>query len=91
MSTLNIHYSNIRGLFKSKAPVFQHLENEKPSILALSETEINTDKSDAPDLKFQKYILHTKFRRPNGVCCYVRNNIPCERITFLEKNASDAL
>ena len=76
MSTVSIQYSNIRGLFSSKAPVFQHLENEKPSISALSETQINIDKSDAPDLKFQKYILHTKFRRRNWVCCYVRDNIP---------------
>ena len=66
MSSLNIHY-NIRALFSNKAPVFQHLEKEKPSILALSETQINTDKSDAPDLKFQKYILHTKFRRRNSM------------------------
>ena len=91
MSTLTLHYTNTRGLFSNKTSVFLHFEDGKPSILALSETQIDINKSNAPDLQFRKYILHAKFRRYNGVCCYVRINIPCERLTFLEKNDFDAL
>ena len=91
MSTLTLHYTNIRGLFSNKASVFQHLENDQPSILALSETQIDQNKSNAPDLQFRKYILHTMFRRYNGVCCYVRDDVPCQRFSSLESDKFDAL
>ena len=62
MSTLTLHFTNIRGLFSNKTSVFQHLEDDTPSILALSETQIDTNESNSPDLQFRKYILHAKQR-----------------------------
>ena len=87
MSTLTLHYTKIRGLFSNKTSVFQNLEDDKPSILALSETQIDINKSNAPDLQFRKYIL----RRYNGVCCYVRETSPVNELHLKKKNDFNAL
>ena len=70
MTTIKLNFCNIRGLSRKSNlnDVHQHLENEKPAFLGLTETILDANKSNGPDYQFENHTLHSKFRKKVKKC-----------------------
>ena len=90
-TSLCINYCNIRGIRSNINAVHQHLEQVKPEILFLSETQVSAESTDSPDLQYPKYYLHCNFRFKGGVCAFVKSNIACKRILSVENTKYDVI
>ena len=87
---LKIDLCNIRGLSKNINDVHRHLQIEKPDILALTETQVNSF-TNTTYLLCPGYELHTRFRFKGGLCLYSKTNLSCQREKTLEPNKFDVM
>nr|CAI5821407.1 unnamed protein product [Callosobruchus analis] len=83
-------FTNIRGLAFNINYVHQHLQTEKPHILALMETQVDSSTLDNL-LRYPGYELCTRFRGRFGVCVYVKAGISCHRDEDLEPEGFDII
>ncbi|XP_050550435.1 uncharacterized protein LOC126910797 [Spodoptera frugiperda] len=81
--SFKVHLTNIRGLHANLDAVHFHLETDKPHLLFLTETQIRCP-SDAAYLDYPGYSMEHHFLQRAGVCVYVRNDICCQRLRYLE-------
>nr|CAI5833153.1 unnamed protein product [Callosobruchus analis] len=83
-------FTNVRGLASNINAVHQHLQAEKPHILALMETQVGSSTLDNL-FKYPGYEIYTRFRRRFGVCVYVKAGLSCHREEELEPEGFDII
>ena len=78
MSYINYaNYANIRGVSSNINAVHQHLQMERPHILAFMETQVSPDTNHI-HLECAGYDLNFRFRHKGGLCVYARDDISCQ-------------
>src|SRR3978361_934405 len=86
----SINYANIRGVSSNFNAVNQHLQMERPHILALTETQVSPDTNHI-HLGCPGYDLNSRFRHKGGLCVYARDGISCPRMGALEPRNFDVM
>lgn len=89
-SVMKTNFCNIRGLNANLNSVHQHLQSERPHILALTETQIHPS-SNQTHLPCPGYELFTKFSFKRGTCLFARADLACQREESLERPDFDTL
>src|ERR1044072_7190364 len=87
---LSITFANVRGLQSNLASVEHHLSSSRPSLLLLSETQLDRD-SFSSNLNVSDYHFFHNFRLNGGVCAYININTPARRLENLESPNFDVL
>lgn len=90
ISELRMDFCNIRGLSSNINSVHQHLQNVKPHLLALTETQVKPSVNTS-HLLCPNFELHTRFRFKGGVCVFVRSDLSCHREESLEPPNKDIM
>ncbi|MGH9705388.1 MAG: endonuclease/exonuclease/phosphatase family protein, partial [Candidatus Acidiferrales bacterium] len=85
-----VDFCNIRGLNSNINSVHQHLQTNKPHLLALCETKVSSSTSIVNYL-YPGYELHSRFRRNFGVCLFARSDLSCQREEALEPKDFDVM
>src|SRR3978361_1645046 len=86
----SINYANIEGVSSNINAVHQHLQMERPHILALTETQVGPDTNHI-HLECPGYDLNSRFRHQGGLCVYARDDISCQRRATLEPRNFDVM
>lgn len=90
LDNIVIDFANIRGLNTNLNSVHQHLQNQRPHLLVLTETQIKPSTATS-HLLCPGYELHDGLRYKGGVCAYTRNDVSCRRERNLETSSFDII
>ena len=85
-----VDYCNIRGLNTNINSVHQHLQTNKPHLLALGETKVSSSTSIVNYL-YPGYEFHSRLRSNFGICLFARSDLSCQREEALEPKDFDVM